>query len=473
MSNSELDILATTWRGLDPKNKLDILETLDPTLQKAIATEWRFTARPEQYLPKTDEDWFLWLFLGGYGAGKTWTGSHFVAHFIKQGYKAPALVGQTTHDVRNTMVEGPSGVLQALDSAGIKHRYLPSQRRIYLPDLGENVYMVTYSADSPDQFKGPEHDIIWMDEQCKWSYPEAYEYLLTRARHGEKPILFSSTTPERSLILDKQIPYMINARVEGSEVVVYDCKVNENPEAYIWVSQSKTSDNLALNSREQNVWGAMYGNTRNKEWALEGRILLDVPDALWTSKSIEKNRIDVPKHHRTEELLEELQIERVVVAVDPAVTTGEKSDESGIMVVGLDTSGYGYVLEDASGKLGPVECATCAINLYNKWLADAIIYERNQGGDFVKETFRMVDPKVPIKDVWASKGKRTRAEPIVAIYEQDKIKHVGEFPLLESQMLAFTPDNRVIKSPDRVDALVWGFTELLLQPTFDGEILWI
>ena len=371
------------------------------------------------------------------------------------------------------MIDGPSGILVMCDREGIKHNYVPSQRRIYFPGLGDDFYAITYSADTPDQFKGPEHDCIWMDEQCKWTYPDAYKILLTRARMGNAPRIFSSTTPERSPILDEQIPHMINAQVEGSEVIVHDHRVNEDPSAYIWVSQSKTAENNTLGKLEQSVWAATYGNTRNREWALEGRILLDVPDALWTSKSIDNNRIEVPHHHRTEELINNFDIEKIVVAIDPAVTTGDKSDESGIMVVGMDEHGYGYVLEDASGKLGPVDCCTVATNLYKKWNADYIVYERNQGGDFVKETLRMVDSNLPIKDVWASKGKRTRAEPIVALYEQGKIKHIGHFDKLENQMMAFTSDNRVIKSPDRVDALVWGFTELMLTLSWDGVIEWL
>ena len=471
--NKHIDLLASKWRSMSANQKLKVFDTLSRPLQKKVMTEWRFIARPCQYDPATDEDWFLWLFTGGYGAGKTMAGSNWVVEQLKAGAKRPAIVGQTKNDVISTMIDSDGGILKACERAGIMAEHIPSKRRIIFPKLGRDVYAITYSADKPDQFKGPEHDAIWMDEQCKWTYPEAYKYLLTRARYGPSPKIFSSTTPERSEILDQQIPFMINAQIEGSEVIVYDHRVNDNPEAFIWVTQSETSDNTKLGKRELSVWNSQWGKSTNAQWALEGRILLDVPDALWTAKVIEDSRMYVPKSESAAHMTHELNLEKVVVAIDPAVTTGDNSDESGIVVCGIDTDGRGYVLEDASGKYSPVDCCRKADNLLKKWQADIVVYERNQGGDFVKETLRMVNPNMPMKDVWASKGKRTRAEPIVALYEQDRVRHVGHFDLLESQMMAFTMDNRVIKSPDRVDALVWGLTELMLGSSFDGEIIWL
>lgn len=468
----EMNDLARAWQKLTPVQKLEVFDKADQDMKRRIATEWRFIARPEQYRP-TYDNWFLWLFLGGYGSGKTRAGAEWVVEQIKLGYNRIAIVGQTVNDVRTTMLEGPSGLFQALDREGIRYKYIPSTRRIVYKAQGKHEGMaITYSADKPDQFKGPAHDALWLDEQCKWTYPDAYQYLLTRARHGDDPRIFSSTTPERSPILDLQIPNMINARVEGSEVIVYDHPISDNPDAFIWVTQGRTQDNTALNDREKKIWEAQFSGTRMAEWALEGRILLDVPDAIWTPEMIDNNRIEVPKHNTIEELITELEIDRIVVAVDPAVTSGEKSDETGIVIAGISGK-IAYILEDASCKLPPQEWCKKVVQLYHKWNADFVVIEKNNGGDFIRTAIQNIDYSIRVTEVWAKKGKVTRAEPIAALYEKGLVKHVGKFPKLENQMTAFTLDNRVIKSPDRVDALVYAVQKLNPGRGWDGTIVWV
>jgi phage terminase large subunit-like protein len=224
------------------------------------------------------------------------------------------------------------------------------------------------------------------------------------------------------------------------------------------VTRGATLDNqsnLAANTVKQLY--ERYGGTRLGRQELEGEILTDIPGALWNRDMIDNCRIgEVPEH-----------LERVFVAVDPAVSNNEGSDEHGIVVVGLarDKDGYarGYVLEDGSLRGNPEDWARRAVSLYRSWSADKIIAEKNQGGQMVESTIKAIDRSVPVKLVHASRGKVVRAEPISALYEQGRVHHVGRFDALEDQMCLFSIDNlRNLSngSPDRVDALVWGLTEL-------------
>jgi phage terminase large subunit-like protein len=200
-----------------------------------------------------------------------------------------------------------------------------------------------------------------------------------------------------------------------------------------------------------------YAGTRLGRQELEGEILNDIPGALWTRESIDDHRIkhDVP------------DLERIIVSVDPAASSEEGSDETGIVVVGYarDADGYarGYVLEDGSIKGTPEEWASKAVSLYRKYSADKIVAEKNNGGEMVSSVMKAVDRTVPIKLVHASRGKYVRAEPIAALYEQGRVHHTGIFDKLEDQMCLFSTDNLKngnFGSPDRVDALVWGLTEI-------------
>jgi phage terminase large subunit-like protein len=264
---------------------------------------------------------------------------------------------------------------------------------------------------------------------------DAWDQLMFGLRLGEHPKVLVTTTP-RPLPLIKHL-------VQADDTVV---------------TRGSTLDN-AINLADNTVKALYeaYGGTRLGRQELEGEILGDIPGALWRREDIDRSRIkEVPE-----------TLERVFVAVDPATSAEEGSDENGIIVVGLarDDDGYarGYILEDASLKGTPEDWAKRAVTMYRKWQADKIIAEKNQGGLMVESVIKAQDRSVPVKLVHASRGKAIRAEPISALYEQGRVHHVGRFDELEDQMCIFSVDNvrnSSTGSPDRVDALVWGLTEI-------------
>jgi predicted phage terminase large subunit-like protein len=328
------------------------------------------------------------------------------------------------------MVEGESGIL-AISPRHDRPEYEPSKRRLTWPNGAQ---ASTYSADEPERLRGPQHDAAWCDEVAAWRYPEAWTQLMLGLRLGLNPRAVVTTTPKPVQLIRELV-----ARV-GRDVVI---------------TRGRTLDNAAnLAPAFLDTIIAQYQGTRIGRQELDGELLEDVPGALWQRFWLDRDRISQPP-----------PLVRIVVGVDPAISTGEGSDETGIVVAGSDQNGNGYVLEDYSGRLSPEEWARRAINLYKKYEADRIVAEQNQGGDMVENTLRMVDRHIPIKLVHASRGKLLRAEPVSALYEQGKIHHVGSLPILEDQMCSLTSDfdRRVAGySPDRVDALVWALTELLV-----------
>jgi phage terminase large subunit-like protein len=343
-----------------------------------------------------------------------------------------ALVAETAADARDVMIKGDSGLL-SVDPTLSDDSWSPTNRCLTWPN-GTKAY--TYNGTTPDQLRGPQHHFAWVDELAKFEYmQEAWDQLQFGLRLGEHPQVLVTTTPRPLPLIKKLVADPSNAITRGSTLD------NQN--------------NLA--SSTVKALYETYGNSRLGRQELEGEILGDIPGALWTRESIDVNRVkQVPE-----------DLERVFVAVDPATSANEGSDENGIVVVGLarDSDGYarGYVLEDASLKGPPEEWAKKAVFLYRKWSADKIIAEKNQGGLMVESVLKAADRSVPVKLVHASRGKVIRAEPISTLYEQGRVHHVGMFPKLEDQMCEFSVDNvrnKSTGSPDRVDALVWGLTEL-------------
>ena len=443
----EMASFAAQWRHLAPQAKLEIFTSSPKEIQAKLASEWQFQARPEQYLP-TEDIWTEWLFLGGFGSGKTWTGAHFIVDGIVKGEcKRPMLVGRTAADIRDTMVQGPSGILAIAKKQGIEAQYEPSKRRVVFPH--QDAYCITYSAAEPDQLRGPEHDRCWADEQCSW--PNAllvYQFIKSRLRIGIKPVLFSSTTPELNDLLKVQISSFRNAIVKNSEVII----TNEvtNSKGKIWVSASSTysnRDNLSEGYIES--LESQWGGTLQGKRVIEGRILLETPGALWTHGMIK--RMPCPE-----------DLSRTIIAVDPAITSKSSSDETGIIVVAKGKDGFGYVLADLSCKKSPDAWARVVIDAYKNYNADRVVAESNQGGDMVETLLKGIDPNVSYKPVWATKGKKTRAEPVAALYEQNKVFHASYFRELEDQMQTYNPET-FSGSPDRLDALVNGLTELFIS----------
>ena len=396
-------------------------EQLTDEQKMEVMWDWGLWARPKQLAP--GGDWRVWLILAGRGFGKTRSGAEWIRQVVTAGSaKRIALVGATAADVRDTMVEGESGLLKVFPPHQ-RPRYEPSKRRITFHNGAQGT---AFSADEPDRLRGPNHDLAWCDEIAAWRYPDAWDQLIFGLRIGDNPRLVATTTPRPTPL--------IRSLVDRADTVVTKGSTYEN------------TKNLAPSFVDEIL--RRYEGTRLGRQELHAEILDDVEGALWSRDMIETSRV-----HTMPELT------RIVVGVDPAVSSGESSNETGIVAVGCDKDGNGYVLDDRSLKGSPTEWANAAIALYHRSNADRIIVEANQGGDMVRHTLHTVESQVPVKAVHATRGKRTRAEPVAALYEQGKIKHVGAFPQLEDQMCSWTVDS---PSPDRLDALVWAVTELLI-----------
>ena len=401
-------------------------------LADALETSWPAIARPNQ-LPPPGGWWQVWLLLAGRGFGKTRTLSEWVCEQVASGRASRiALVAATAADARDVLVEGQSGIL-AVAPPSFRPIYEPSKRRLTWPN---GAIATTFSAEEPDRLRGPQHDAAICDELASWSRPETWDMLQFGLRLGRHPRCLVATTPRPTKLIRELL-----AR-EGHDVVVTRGSTYEN------------RANLAPGFFDQII--RKYEGTRLGRQELDAELLDDTPGALWSHAIIDAVRLSaVPV------------LQRIVVAIDPAVTSGEDADETGIVVVGIDHQGHGYVLADASGKYQPIEWAKIAIAAYRAHHAERIVAEVNNGGDMVENTLRMVDPNVPFTAVRASRGKVTRAEPVSALYEQGRMHHVGTFPQLEDQMTNFTSDfdrQAAGYSPDRVDALVWAATDLLIEP---------
>ena len=401
-------------------------------LAAALETCWPAVARPNQ-LPPPGDWWQIWLLLAGRGFGKTRTLAEWVCDQVASGQASRiALVAATAADARDVLVEGASGIL-SVAPPWCRPIYEPSKRRLTWPN---GAIATTYSAEEPDRLRGPQHDAAVCDELASWSRPETWDMLQFGLRLGRNPRCLVATTPRPIKLIRELL-----AR-EGRDVVVTRGSTYEN------------RANLARGFFDHVI--CKYEGTRLGRQELNAELLEDTPGALW-SHSI----IDAARHGAAP-----TNLARIVVAVDPAVTSGEDADETGIVVVGKDHQGHGYVLADASGRYQPIEWAKIAIAAYQAHHADRIVAEVNNGGEMVENTIRMVDPNVPFTAVRASRGKVTRAEPVSALYEQGRVHHVGTFPQLEDQMTNFTSDfdrQAAGYSPDRVDALVWAATELLVE----------
>lgn len=405
-----------------------ILSKLTQEECEALLHDWRgFHARPEQCAPAGD--WDIWLILSGRGWGKTRTGAEWIREKALEKPIRIALIGETAADARDVMVEGESGILRC-HPENERPVYEPSKRRLTWPN---GSVATLFNATEPDQLRGPQQHIAWCDELAKWRYArETWDQLQFGLRLGDHPQVLVTTTP-RPIELVKAIV----AGNEGKAVI----------------TRGRTMDN------RNNLAGTFlekienrYGGTRLGRQELEGEILGDIPNALWTLANIDTSRVkEAPAN-----------LKRIYVAIDPAVSNTEESDEHGIVAVGLSTDGKeGYVLEDASVKGSPMEWAKRALSVHDRLQADGIVVEVNQGGDMVAQTIRSVRAGVKIIEVRASRGKHVRAEPIAALYEQGRIHHVGAFIELETQMTQMTTFGyEGDGSPDRVDALVWGLSVL-------------
>lgn len=413
------------------------IRSLAPTKEEQERLEylWRFWARPKQLPPPGD--WFIWLLMSGRGFGKTRTGAEWIIHRAKHGPFYPiALVGQTKADVRDTMVElGESSILK-VSPPWFTPEYESSKRRLTWPN---GMVATIFSGDEPDQLRGPQHGSAWVDELAKFKYPqETWDNLELGLRLGDTPQAVVTTTP-------RPIP-IVKALVADPAVHVTTGSSYEN------------TTNLSARFIERVI--QKYEGTRLGRQELHGDLLSDVPGALWSRDLLEQCRVrNAP------------QLIRIVVAVDPPATHGENADEAGIIVAGIDEGNHSYILEDLSRQASPGDWGRIAVDAFDRWRADRIVAERNNGGDMVEHVVRTEardahaagrrsTAEISYRSVWASRGKYTRAEPVVAEYERRRVHHVGMFAELEDQMCSWVPGE---SSPDRMDALVWALTDLVLQ----------
>lgn len=391
------------------------------TVELALPSEWRNDAAPHQLPP--EGAWRTWMFLGGRGAGKTYAGSHWLAEQALGQEPGEWLVAAPTfRDCRATCIEGPSGLLNALGDHVVHYPRSLGEIRL---DNGASIFAI--SADKPDRFRGGNYRGAWCDEVGAWTSRDTWDQitLATRIGNAQKVV---TTTPRPTPLIRMLVETAVVTR--GS---TYDNKEHLSSDFITDVE-------------------ARYAGTRLGRQELLAELLEDVEGALWTLGMIEDARIaraDLPS------------LMRVVVAVDPAVTSGEDSDETGVIAAGVTADGEFYVLDDASVRLGLADCAKDVLVCYERNDADRVVGEVNNGGDLVEHTLRAYNRNLPYTKVTASRGKRVRAEPVSALYEQGRVHHVGEFKILEDQMASWRPDGGT--SPDRLDALVWAITSLMEQ----------
>lgn len=412
------------WREWPPEAKVK--------LRRAV---WKRLRRPEQEPPPGD--WRTWYLQGGRGSGKTRPAAETLAEWAEETIGEWAVVAPTYGAARDVCIEGPSGLLLAL--GGVDGPNVANWNR----SLGElrlrngSVIFADGADDGALRIQGKNLRGAWCDEVGLWrQWDLAWNESLAFAVRLPPARIIATGTPKaghglvRLLVNDPAVPK----------------------------SRLRTRDNLAnLDAATVADLEHRFAGTRRGRQELEGEFLTDVDGALWTLGMIDASRVG--KAHFDEDT--ELRLVRAVVAIDPAVTSGEDSDETGIVVAARGADGDAYVLADRSGRFTPEGWGRRAVAAHHEFGCDRIIGEANNGGDLVESVLRTVDRSIPYRKVHASRGKRVRAEPIAALYEQGRVHHVGAFPELEDQMTTWTPESG--ESPDRMDALVWALTELMVD----------
>jgi phage terminase large subunit-like protein len=405
-----------------------------------LAARWDVFAHDHQVAPllaPNGRPWTTWLLIGGRGAGKTRAGAEWVrAQALGRPplAEAPvtdiALVGESEHDVREVMIEGVSGLL-AVHARAERPVWTPSRRRLEWPN-GAVAY--AFSAEDPESLRGPQFGCAWSDELAKWRYAEAtFDMLQFGLRLGHQPRQMVTTTPRPTALLKRLIAD------EASVVTRAATQAN----AYF----------LAPTFLEGVL--ARYHGTRLGRQELDGEIIDDRPDALWSRALIERCRVR-----------EAPPLARIVVAVDPPASSSRRADSCGIVAAGITGEGAIYVIaDDTVSGAAPAAWAAKAVSLWRRLEADALVAEVNQGGEMVRAVIGEVDPAVPVVAVRASRAKWLRAEPVATLYEQDRVRHAGHFPALEDEMCDFGPGGLSSgRSPDRLDALVWAIASLTFGP---------
>lgn len=412
---------ANAWRNLsDPLSLSEWLLGTSPGLIEQCLETLRH--RENHQVPPAD-DWATWLFLGGRGAGKTFAGAAWVIEQAEEGGRL-ALVGPTFHDVREVMIEGPSG-LRALSPPDARPRWEASRRRLVWPN-GAVAY--AFSAEDPDSLRGPQFHAAWADEFCAWPKPaETLAMLRFGLRLGADPRLVVTSTPRPIKALKTLIAE------PGVHLTRAGTALNASNLAPAFLRTLET----------------LYGGTRLAAQELDG-VIVETDGGLFRAEDLARCRAARPA-----------RLDRVVVAVDPPATA--TGDACGIVVVGRRDD-RAFVLADETARgLSPAGWAARAVAAARSWNADALVAEANQGGDMVRSVLAQADPPCRVKLVRASIGKRARAEPVAALYEQGRVLHCAAVVALEEELMALGSGD-LEHSPDRADALVWAVSELMLGP---------
>ncbi len=377
-------------------------------------------------------DHFIWLILAGRGWGKTRTGAQDIALYaLKNPNTICAVVAPTFGDLRRVCFGGDSGLLSIIpedcyDKNYGTNGYSQTTQEIRLANGSK---IVGFAAIKPDRLRGPQYHRVWADELCAWQDPqEVFDQIMFGLRLGDRPQCVITTTP-------KPIK-LIKDLITRKDVAITKGNTFENQE------------NLAESALAMML--ERYEGTSIGRQELYAEVLEDVEGALWNVNMIESQRLPEGT---------DIELQQIVVGIDPAVTSGEKADETGIVVAGKDHQGHFYILEDLSGRHSPDKWCRIAVRAFYEWEADRIVAEVNNGGDLVERLLRTIDDTVPYRAVRATRGKILRAEPIAALYEQGRCHHIGFYEELEAQMCTYTGLSKEA-SPDRLDALVWSLFEL-------------
>lgn len=437
------EFTAEAFLALPIEERARRVELLTDEEASVLMYDWDFWARPNQRIPTrnprtADGSWTTWLIKAGRGYGKTRVGSETVRVWARDNDYVN-LIGATADDARDIMIEGESGIL-AICPKHERPIYEPSRRRLSWPNGSKSLI---FTADEPDRLRGKQHMKFWGDEIAAWRYQESWDQARLGLRLGKNPQAIATTTPKPTKIVKD---LMADATTVVTHGTTYENRSNLAPAFFSAIIKK-------------------YEGTRLGRQELNAELLDDNPNGLWRRGMIDDARVEKTP-----------SLSRIVVAIDPAVTSNADSDETGIVVVGR-AEGDGsaenperyYVLDDLSLIASPNGWATRAICAYKDRQADRVVGEVNNGGEMIESTLRNVDPNVSYKAVHASRAKVTRAEPIAALYEQGRVHHVGSFPLLEDQMCDFDPTIGG-RSPDRMDALVWAITDLMSDIGLDPEL---
>ncbi len=416
-----------------------LAELSDAALQ-ALPFLFDFWALPHQLPP--EGSWRAWLILGGRGAGKTRAGSEWVRAQVEGARprdagraRRVALVGETLDQAREVMVFGDSGIL-ACSPPDRRPAWNATRRMLTWPN---GATAQVFSAHDPEALRGPQFDAIWADELAKWKRgQEAWDMLEFGLRLGDDPRACVTTTPRNVEVL--------KALMQRDSTVMTHAPTSAN--------RANLADGFLDEVQRR------YAGTRQGRQELDGVLLADAEGALWSAAMLEGCGTDLVP-----------ELDRIVVAVDPPVSGHRRSDDCGIVVVGAITRGppeewRAYVIEDATvSAASPLEWARAACAAMSRHGADRLVAEVNQGGAMVETVIRQVDPLVPFKALHASRSKGLRAEPVAALYEQDRVAHARGLGALEDQMAQMTARGFLGQgSPDRVDALVWALHEVLIVP---------